>query len=415
MTMKMKCFALTATVVAIVLGTLSCDKIGGDDNQENPYKRLELTTRSAEFASQANTFAFDFISRVDAAAEGDYIISPLSMQFLLGMILDGARGTTADEICNVLGYGAGEVDAVNEYSLSMLQQLPKLDKKTKLSIANAIVVNKRYPLLADYKATVSEFYDAEVTNMDFSDVNGAVKKINKWCSDHTNGLVPKILDEVRESDLAYLMNAMYFKSQWKEKFPKGNTSKEAFTTEGGARISVDMMKNNEDFMYQENDDFSAVCLPYGNGAYSMTVILPEKGKTLSEVVQTLDGSSWNSFINTMVGCKVDIWLPKFETKYHIKLNDILSAMGMPSSFDAGFADFKAMSDYALCLSFVQQDAIIKVDEEGSEAAVVSSAGMMATSVGPGTRVVFHADRPFLYLITESSTRAILFAGKFGGE
>ena len=184
------------------------------------------------------------------------------------------------------------------------------------------MVNKRYPLLADYKATVSEFYDAEVTNMDFSDVNGAVKKINKWCSDHTNGLVPKILDEVRESDLAYLMNAMYFKSQWKEKFPKGNTSKEAFTTEGGARISVDMMKNNEDFMYQENDDFSAVCLPYGNGAYSMTVILPEKGKTLSEVVQTLDGSSWNSFINTMVRCKVDLWLPRFETKYHIKLNDM---------------------------------------------------------------------------------------------
>ncbi len=411
----MKCFALTATVVAIVLGTLSCDKIGGDDNQENPYKRLELTTRSAEFASHANTFAFDFISRVDAAAEGDYIISPLSMQFLLGMILDGARGTTADEICNVLGYGAGEVDAVNEYSLSMLQQLPKLDKKTKLSIANAIVVNKRYPLLADYKATVSEFYDAEVTNMDFSDVNGAVKKINKWCSDHTNGLVPKILDEVRESDLAYLMNAMYFKSQWKEKFPKGNTSKEAFTTEGGARISVDMMKNNEDFMYQENDDFSAVCLPYGNGAYSMTVILPEKGKTLSEVVQTLDGSSWNAFIRSMVRCNVDIWLPKFETKYHIKLNDILSAMGMPSSFDAGFADFKAMSDYALCLSFVQQDAIIKVDEEGSEAAVVSSAGMVPTSVGPGTRVVFHADRPFLYLITETSTGAVLFAGKYGGE
>lgn len=413
--MKMKCFALTATVVAIVLGTFSCDKIGGDDNQENPYKRLELTTRSAEFASHANTFAFDFIGRVDAAAEGDYIISPLSMQFLLGMILDGARGTTADEICNVLGYGAGEVDAVNEYSLSMLQQLPKLDKKTKLSIANAIVVNKRYPLLADYKATVSEFYDAEVTNMDFSDVNGAVKKINKWCSDHTNGLVPKILDEVRESDLAYLMNAMYFKSQWKEKFPKGNTSKEAFTTEGGARISVDMMKNNEDFMYQENDDFSAVCLPYGNGAYSMTVILPEKGKTLSEVVQTLDGSSWNAFIRSMVSCNVDIWLPKFETKYHIKLNDILSAMGMPSSFDAGFADFKAMSDYALCLSFVQQDAIIKVDEEGSEAAVVSSAGMVATSVGPGTRVVFHADRPFFYLITETTTGAVLFAGKYGGE
>ena len=124
----------------------------------------------------------------------------------------------------------------------------------------------------------------------------------------------------------------------------------------------------------------------------------------------------DSFIRGMFHCDVDLWLPKFETKYHIKLNDILSAMGMPSAFDDKSADFKAMSDYALCLSFVQQDAVIKVDEEGTEAAAVSAAGMMkATSVGPGERVVFHADHPFIYLITESSSGAVLFAGRYGAK
>jgi serpin B len=126
-------------------------------------------------------------------------------------------------------------------------------------------------------------------------------------------------------------------------------------------------------------------------------------------------TDWIKFVQMMVRCDVDLWLPKFETKYSKKLNDILSDMGMPSAFSASHADFKAMSDAALCLSFVKQDAVIKVDEDGTEAAVVSSAGMNATSAGPGEHIVFHADHPFLYLITESSTGAILFAGKYSGK
>ena len=147
----------------------------------------------------------------------------------------------------------------------------------------------------------------------------------------------------------------------------------------------------------------------------MLVILPQGGKTLADVTSDLRTADWNGFLQQMVTCDVDLWLPKFETKYSKKLNDILSDMGMPSAFSSIAADFKAMSDDALCLSFVKQDAVIKVDEEGTETAVVSSAGMMATSAGPGEHIVFHADHPFLYLITESSTGAILFAGRYGGE
>ena len=412
----MKYFTILAAMAVIILGTASCEKIGGARQKDNnPYKPLDLTTKSAEFARQGNSFAFDFIDRVNAATEGDYIISPLSMQFLLGMILNGAQGQTADEICRVLGYGAGEAEAVNEYCLSMLKQLPGLDKKTRLAIANAIVVNQRFPLHDSYKAAVVKFYEAEVSNMDFSDNAGTTKRINKWCSDHTEGLVPEIIKQVDPYMLAYLMNAMYFKSQWTEKFPAGATAGEPFTNEAGVRTTVQMMKNNKEFAYQENEVFRAVNLPYGNGAYSMSVILPVGEKTLADVTEYLDGKRWADFVFGMVRCDVDLWLPRFETRFHIKLNDILSAMGMPLAFDALKADFKAMSDAALCLSFVQQDAVIKVDEEGSEAAAVSSAGMFATSVGPGQHVVFHADRPFLYLITEASTGAILFAGKYSGR
>ena len=409
----MKQFGLWAAVAALMISGMSCDKI--DDPANNPYKPLDLTTRSAEFARQGNTFAFNFLDRINTAEEGDYIISPLSMQFLLGMLLDGARGETADEICDVLGYGAGEVDAVNEYCLSMLEQLPSLDKKTKLSIANAIFVNDKYPLLATYKSTVGQFYQAEVANLDFSDAAGSLKKMNGWCSKKTNGLIPKVLDDVSRDMLAFLFNAMYFKGEWKEKFSKGNTGDETFTTEDGAKKKVRMMKIEKNFAYQDNDDFRVVRLPYGNGAFCMLVILPQAGKTTADVASALKSCDWDTFVHSMVSCHVDLWLPKFETRYSKKLNDILSEMGMPSSFSKSKADFLAMSDYALCLDFVKQDAFIKVDEEGTEAAVVSSAGMLAGSANLGEHVVFHADRPFLYLIAESSSGAILFAGKFSGN
>ena len=149
----------------------------------------------------------------------------------------------------------------------------------------------------------------------------------------------------------------------------------------------------------------------------MIVLLPKKGYTVSEVIKTLDTDSWKVLRNSMSSrTPVDLWLPPFESKYHVKLNDILCDMGMPRSFGP-MADFKPMSPDALWLSFVQQDAVIKVDEEGTEAAAITSAGMLgATAVAEPPRIIiFHCDHPFLYLITESSTGAILFAGKFTGK
>lgn len=409
----MKRFILATFIFALTL--VSCNQRPDDDPANNPRQPVSLTTKSAEFVQKGAAFNLQFLERIDAASAVDYIVSPLSMQFLLGMILDGGRGETADEICSVLGYGQGEVGAVNEYCLSMLRQLPTLDKKTTLNIANAIFVDDGWPLLDSYKGAVKQYYQAEVSNLDFSNGDASLKAINGWCSQHTNGLVPKILDDVDPNMLAYLLNAMYFKGQWKEKFPKSATTQTLFTTGSGTQKQVPMMKLVKNFGYQSDDIFRAVRLPYGNGAFSMTVFLPQTGHTLKEVVKRLKAIGWSG-AESMASSEVDLWLPRFETKYHIKLNDILSQMGMPRSFDPEKADFKAMSAYALYLSFVQQDAVIKVDEEGSEAAVVSSAGMMKeTAVGPGNLVIFHADEPFLYVITEASTGAILFAGRYSGD
>lgn len=410
----MRHFAIVSTLLAVAFGFTSCEKEEVEDYSDNTFKKIELTTRSADLAQTGNTFAINFINKVNKSEKGDWFVSPLSMQFLLGMLLNGANGQTAAEICDVLGYGEDEVAAVNEFCLSMIRQLPDLDKQTKLAIANAIFVNKNYALRDRYKSVVSEYYDAQVTNADFSKGSATTKAINKWCSDHTNGLITKIIDNVSPQMLAYLLNAVYFKSQWKEKFNKGNTVKESFTQEGGASTTVQMMRTGEKFLYQDNDMFQAVRLPYGNGVFSMYVILPAEGKTISDVTGFISGEYWNKFVRSMVMCDVDLWLPKFETNFEISLNRLLSDMGMPSSFIAGKADFTAMSNSAMCLSFVKQKAAIKVDEDGTEAAAVSVAGMV-TAAAPGQHVVFHADHPFLYMITETTSGAILFAGKYGGK
>ena len=403
--------AILLAAAALALMPASCNKV---NPQEQQFPTLDISTKAGEYVRQGNSFALDFMENIDATAEKDYVISPLSMQFLLGMILDGAKGLTADEICNVLGYGAGEIPYVNQFCLNMMKTLPSLDKKTTLKIANAIVVDDGYKLKEQYMREVSHYYEAEVSNLDFSDVEGSTKKINKWCSDHTNKLIPKVLDEVDPAMLAYLMNAIYFKSQWKDKFVKADTCDEPFYDAKGAKVMVKMMKNRQEFGYTATDTYQAVCLPYGNGSFAMTVLLPTKGNTVSGVIAALKKQGGlQSVQNDMVSCDVDLWLPRFETKFHIDLNDILSEMGMPTAFSGGLADFSAMSDDALCLSFVLQDAIIKVDEEGSEAAAVSIAGMEKNAAMPGEKVTFHAERPFIYFISETDSGAILFAGRYG--
>ncbi|MBQ9529692.1 MAG: serpin family protein [Bacteroidales bacterium] len=406
----MKNLVSVFAAAAIALVAASCNP-----SVNNPYKALEIPTKATEFVEKGHDFSLEFIDRINDVEKKDFIVSPLSMQFLLGMILNGAQGATADEICDVLGYGAGEIEDVNQFCQSMLAQLPKLDKQTTLSIANAIFVDEGWPLLDSYKSTVGKAYNAKLSNLDFSKGAASAKVINRWCSDQTHGMIDKVLETTDPAMLCYLLNALYFKSQWKEKFNKSNTADETFTDEAGNKSTVKMMKQNESFSYQHNDVFKIVRMPYGNGAFSMIALLPQEGKTIADALDEIKESGWRETLLSMVHCDVDLWLPRFETKYHINLNDILSDMGMPTSF-TNSADFKAMSDYALKLSFVQQDAVIKVDEEGTEAAAISMAGMMKdAAAAPGERVVFHADHPFLYFITEASTGAILFAGRYSNK
>ncbi|MBQ6299946.1 MAG: serpin family protein [Bacteroidales bacterium] len=385
--------------------------------QNNDRKRIDLDETQLAYAEAGNDFAFRFLKQIDSCESGDWFVSPVSLQYLLGLVLDGADGETADEICRTLGYPAGQSEAVDAYCRKMLTELPNLDKLTQLKLANAIFFNNKMEIKVPYKKRVEKFYDAAVESLDFYQKQKSLKVINGWCSKQTNGLIPSVLEDVSPDMFAYLLNALYFKGTWMYPFNKKYTRERTFTLESGEKKEIKMMEKERKFGYGEDEICQRVTLPYGNGSYSMIVLLPKKGYTVADVIASYNGENWNE-IRTRMGYRspVNVWLPPFESKYHIKLNDILCDMGMPRSFGPK-ADFKPMSNDALWLSFVQQDAVIKVDEEGTEAAAVSSAGMLgATAVAEPPRVIdFHCDHPFLYLITENSTGTILFAGKFTGN
>ncbi|MBR5385704.1 MAG: serpin family protein, partial [Bacteroidales bacterium] len=330
---------------------------------------------------------------------------------------NGAVGQTQKEIYETLGYGEGSVDGLNDFCRTMMEQSSAVDPSTTLEIANAAVVNKLYPGLKDsFTNKVKSVYGAEVMYKDFAKED--IKKlINDWCDRKTHGMIPELLKEpVGADSYAHFLNAVYFKGIWASKFRKEDTKKESFTCEDGSKTTVKMMHQKDRFDYGGIPGLcSAVGLPYGNGAYLMTLLLPAEGKSLSDLVNGLDADTWSRL--HMSGVEVDVKIPSFETEYFVSLKNVLKGMGIVTAF-SGDADFSSMSSASgLYISDVLHKAKIKVDEDGTEAAAVTDIvvdGALAPGYTPPTRE-FHADRPFLYVITEISTGAIFFIGQYTGK
>ena len=418
--MKKSCIVLFGAVAMLA----ACEKENENTvpvDQLTERKDFVLTRTDLDFIKANNGFALDLFKRVAAKEDGkSTLISPLSVTVDFGMVNNGAVGDTRDEINRVLGYQEGTVDGLNAFCQSMLVQSGKVDPSTTLNIANAAVINKKWAQLKDsFIKTIQSTYDAEVIYKVFGqdDVMGL---INNWCNEKTNGMIPSLLEEQpNEREYAHFLNAVYFKGIWSNKFNKKDTKKEDFTREDGSRINVDMMWQKDRFNVSELGDVSeALCLPYGNQAYRMILLLPTEGKTLDDVKEALDADSWQTMLKSFTGIEVDVKLPVFETETPtLKLTDALKEMGIRKAFTTS-ADFSAMSDQTVCIGNVIHKAKIKVDETGSEAAAVTDAAIYGTAIGldPEPKVVnFHCDRPFLYAITEVSSGAIFFLGQYTGK
>ncbi|MEA4950779.1 MAG: serpin family protein [Petrimonas sp.] len=408
---------LTSSLLLVAVVLAGCEKSDNETVPKNLPAPLEITLRAEEAGIVKNDqqFAFELFSNVfSEEAKGEdksFMVSPFSLSMALAMTWNGAAGETKTAMQETLKMGNYSDDDFNGYYKKLKEALLKTDPSTQLSIANAIFTNKFVTIKPNFIKTNTDYYHATVQPVDFS-LPTTKDIINRWASDNTNNLIKEVIDKTNADDLMYLLNAIYFKGIWTTKFDAKNTSKKAFLTENGTKRTVDMMSQTAKFNYTEDEIMQVVQLPYGNQAFSMLVLLPQSGKKQTDVVSALQNKEyWGKTRTALRQAEVVLSLPKFKTEYSIKLNEVLGKMGMGVAFDPYKADFSRMSEISAFISFVKQDTYISTDESGTEAAAVTVIGMEMTSAAPGPqKVIFNADRPFIYVIQENSTGAILFMG-----
>lgn len=369
-------------------------------------------TKSPDLTASNNAFAFNIFNQLNQEdGEKDLFISPLSISSALTMTLNGARNTTLEDMKQTLNYSDISNDEINSGFNYVLNHLQNIDKKVDINIANSIWVKTGLDVNKDFIELNKESFNAYVESLDFSD-DQSVDKINKWIEKATAGMIPKMLNNIPANVVMYLINAIYFKGEWRDEFDPDLTYQKSFNGINDQVTTVDMMSRTGTIDYWGNDDYKVVRLPYGDDKVAMYCILPHEDGDINAVISGFNIEKWND-IKEKMSAEDDVILgvPKFKIEYGIKeLNDSLTSLGMASAF-SDRADFTGIAD-SIYISRVLHKAVIEVDEKGTKAAAVTVVEMKELASIDGEEPIrFIADRPFMFIIADEEDGNILFMGK----
>ena len=398
----------------LCLPFLSCND-GVEEQAISPTMQpIELNATEKEMAAQqgdfASTLSLELCRQLGGEKTDNWLVSPFSLQCALGMLSNGAAEDTRDEILHTLGLSQYSQEEVNAYFRKLIEGLHTVNSAITVKTANSVWGNAGVPLKEDFQKTNIENYAATVSQLDFSDPS-AVDKINAWCNQTTEGLIPAILDEVNPTATVYLLNSLYFKARWESEFSPEKTQEGNFTTSSGKVIKAHFMQAKRMAAYVKNEWFTSTSLSYQNDSYAIRLILPQPEIGINQVLQALSESDGNLWKNVVLA-DINLKMPRFTLENKMNLIPALQALGMKKAF-TNEADFSSMSDIATYISLVQQATRLKVDEEGSEGAAVTVIGGDLMSPLPEEKVDFFLDRPFLFQIIEPATGTVLFMGQVG--
>ena len=369
-----------------------------------------LSAAEVEVIGAGNRFTFDLLRA--ASRPGDNLfLSPFSASLALGMTMNGAEGDTWHQMREALGFEGLTEEEINAGYASLTQVLTELDPAVETAIGNSVWTRLGFPLRTEFVDALGEFFGAEATELDFAGPSASAR-INEWVRSATGGHIEEIVpDPIPPGVLMFLINAIHFNAPWTFEFDPDDTRTEPFYPEDRSPGTVPLMTIQRDFPYLETDRFQAVDLPYGGGAFSMTVLVPLDGAGVDDVLLSLDAAAWSDIAGGFEETEVDLFLPRFRMEYERELKDDLAALGMVDAFSPGKADLTRLSPVAgLWISSVLQKALVEVTEEGTEAAAATV--VIGVTSAPPPPVTVRADRPFLFFIQERLTGAILFVGKF---
>jgi len=379
-----------------------------------------MASTSIDIAAADNTFGFRLLEAVQKTMpNGNVVLSPVSAALNLSMVLNGAEGQTRQEMQSALALNSVDLRTLNAANAELIKLIRAPATGVILSVADSLWVDsRRAALRPDYTKQVQGYYDAEVTALDFSNAD-ATRRINSWAAKQTQGKIPQVIDRIDPTELLMLLNAVYFKGEWTHKFDQSKTQQRDFTLEGGTTRQVPRMVQSGRFDYFETAQMQAIRMPFGAGDLVMQVLLPAKSATLSGLEEQLTSEHWKAWQAQYARRPGTIELPRFELKANYRLNGPLEALGMKSAFSPSSAQLTRMLAAApgqthlghASLSFVLQSTYWKVDEEGSEAAAVTTTGVRATAAAHPEQP-FHmiVDRPFFCAIQDQRSGALLFVG-----
>jgi serine protease inhibitor len=366
-----------------------------------------LTALEKAQVESSNQFGIKLFQKmVEIEPDTNLFISPLSVSLALGMTYNGAATTTEQAMRQTLEYGNLSNDEINEAYKNLMAMLLQLDPEVIFEIANSIWYRQNFEVLQSFIDVNKTYFDAEVNALDFNSPD-AVAIINGWVKEKTHDKIEEIIDQIDPLAVMFLINAIYFKGTWTYQFDPELTTDDQFRLSDGTMVPCKMMNQENNFQYLNNETFQAIDLPYGNKQFSMAIILPHYGQSLDSIIAEITPEKWNQWMGAFSEKQLSLQMPKFTLEYELKLNDVLTAMGMGIAFSDA-ADFSGINPYYdLYISQVKHKTYIKVDEEGTEAAAVTVVEVGYTSIGPTMRV----DRPFLCVIQEKKSGTILFIGK----
>ena len=379
-----------------------------------PKQRTDigLTSLEAEIIESVKAFDVEYATTALASAKKNVVISPLGMNILLSMLVNGADNSTLEELMNALNCDRFSPDSLAAFMGNLCAQLADVDNSTTFKTANSVWVQAGFPVLDNFVAINRRFLQADISNIDFAS-DTASKVINDWCKRSTEGLIERLDTEINKDWVMLLADALYFKGQWESMFSTNQTVDGDFTDSEGNNRKVKFMEQTNNYRYLKNDSYQIVELPYGNRAYSMFVAIPEQDQTVIDCARSVIGNM-DGIVKNLRSTLISLSLPRFEAEYSLDARQTLSSIGISQIFDSQNTDFGRMTPIDIYVNLIKQQSVIKVTESGTEAAAVTYAGMVVSSgedYEPPTPLVVKVNKPFLYVIRETSTGTLLFAGK----
>ena len=398
-------------VFAFSLGLTACSQVSANDLMKNvPAKAVDVLPDMDTGAAAAADFGVRLFQ--NSMEEGkNTLISPLSVLYALAMTTNGAEGETLSQMEQVLGM---DVDNMNSYMLAYLDLLPET-KDYKMSLANSIWFKDDPDFIVEqsFLQTNADYYGAGAYKAAFDE--GTRTDINNWVKEHTDGMIPEIIDEIPDEAIMYLVNALAFDAKWADEYEEHQIREDSFTMEDGTRQDVDMM-HSEEYTYLEDDLATGFIKYYKDRRYAFVAMLPNEGVTVSQYVDSLTGEHLRELLNNPQDVTVFASIPKFETEYDIEMSEVLQEMGITDAFDWRVADFSRLGTYNvdgmnICINRVLHKTFISVTEQGTRAGAATAVEMVAEGAAEiieYKEVVL--DRPFVYMLIDCETNLPFFIG-----